>query len=115
MWGGSKRSFVRGFTFAYATMSGVENPIIIDQRYCPSGPVATGAPTGAPTFGSATSGTWASGSRWRPSLSTSTAAGATRAGDVALTYKSRPIAATKSCCRDVQGTTLDFVLPPSCL
>jgi polygalacturonase len=35
--------------------------------------------------------------------------------DVALTYKSRPIAATKSCCRDVQGTTLDFVLPPSCL
>jgi polygalacturonase len=35
--------------------------------------------------------------------------------DVALTYRSHPVAAAKSYCRDVQGTTLDFVLPPSCL
>ncbi|KAF8642752.1 hypothetical protein HU200_067134 [Digitaria exilis] len=39
-WGGTKRGFVRGVTFADATMAAVDNPIIIDQRYCPGGGAA---------------------------------------------------------------------------
>ena len=34
-WGSSKQGFVRGVTFEDATMTGVHNPIIIDQNYCP--------------------------------------------------------------------------------
>jgi polygalacturonase len=37
-----------------------------------------------------------------------------RLQDAGLTYRSHP-AAAKSYCRNVQGSTLGFVLPPSCL
>jgi polygalacturonase len=41
-WGGSKRGLVQGVTFMDAIMAGVDNPIIIDQNYCPDD---TGCPT----------------------------------------------------------------------
>jgi polygalacturonase len=34
-WGTSKRGLVSGITFVDSTMIGVNNPIIIDQNYCP--------------------------------------------------------------------------------
>lgn len=34
-WGSSKRGFVSGVDFIDSTMTGVQNPIIIDQNYCP--------------------------------------------------------------------------------
>lgn len=34
-WGRPSRAFVRGVAFEHALMRDVENPIIIDQNYCP--------------------------------------------------------------------------------
>ncbi|KAK8454213.1 hypothetical protein SEVIR_5G415167v4 [Setaria viridis] len=116
-WGGSKRGFVRGVTFADATMSGVDNPIIIDQRYCPSG---SGCPGGSSSIRiSDVRYVGIRGSSATPvavnfDCSRSNPCSGIRLQDVALTYRSRP-AAAKSYCRNVQGSTLGLVLPPSCL
>ncbi|PIN04151.1 Polygalacturonase [Handroanthus impetiginosus] len=35
-WGRPSKGFVRGVLFQHATMTNVQNPIVIDQNYCPS-------------------------------------------------------------------------------
>ncbi|CAD6228795.1 unnamed protein product [Miscanthus lutarioriparius] len=117
-WGGSKRGFVTGVTFADSTMSGVDNPIIIDQNYCPDS-------SGCPGAGRSSSirisdvryvgirGSSATLVAVNFDCSRSNPCSGISLQDVALTYQNR--AAAKSYCRNVQGTTLGLVLPPSCL
>ena len=118
-WGGSKRGFVRGVTFADATMSGVDNPIIIDQRYCPTTGGA-GCPGGSSSISiSDVRYVGVRGSSATPvavsfDCSRSNPCSGIRLQDVALTYRGRP-AAARSYCRNARGSTLGLVMPPSCL
>ncbi|KAL6616521.1 hypothetical protein ACP70R_038791 [Stipagrostis hirtigluma subsp. patula] len=114
-WGGSKRGFVRGVTFADATMAAVDNPIIIDQHYCPNG-------TGCPAKSSSIKisevkyvgirGSSATAVAVNFDCSRSNPCSGITLQDVALTYRNR---VARSRCRNAQGTTLGLVLPPSCL
>ncbi|XP_062208690.1 polygalacturonase-like [Phragmites australis] len=114
-WGGSKRGFVRGVTFMDATMSGVDNPIIIDQNYCPNG-------RGCPRMSSSIKisevkyvdirGSSATPVAVNFDCSRSNPCSGISLQDVALTYRNR---VAKSYCQNAQGITLGLVLPPSCL
>ncbi|GJM92226.1 hypothetical protein PR202_ga08669 [Eleusine coracana subsp. coracana] len=96
-WGGPKRGVVRDVTFMDATMAGVENPIIIDQNYCPND---AGCPSSR------------SSSIKITDVSRSSPCSGISLQDVALTYRNR---VAKSYCRNVQGTQLGLVLPQGCL
>jgi polygalacturonase len=118
-WGGSKRGFVTCVTFADSTMSGVDNPIIIDQNYCPDSSGCPGAGRSSSIRISDVRYVGIRGSSATPvavnfDCSRSNPCSGISLQDVALTYQNRP-AAAKSYCRNVQGTTLGLVLPPSCL
>ncbi|CAO2195528.1 unnamed protein product [Urochloa humidicola] len=122
-WRGSKPGFVRGVTFADATMSGVDNPIIIDQRYCPTDSGCPGGSSGIRISDVRYVGI--RGSSATPvavnfDCSRSNPCSGIRLQDVALTYygtrsRSRPADAARSYCRNAQGSTSGLVLPPSCL
>ncbi|KAJ1286593.1 hypothetical protein BS78_03G364300 [Paspalum vaginatum] len=115
-WGGSKRGFVRGVTFADSTMSAVDNPIIIDQNYCPDG---SGCPSRSSSIKiSDVRYVGVRGSSATPvavnfDCSRSNPCSGISLQDVALTYQNR--VAAKSSCRNAQGSTVGLVLPPSCL
>ncbi|KAL6840324.1 hypothetical protein ACP4OV_030134 [Aristida adscensionis] len=114
-WGGSKRGFVRGVAFLDATMSGVDNPIIIDQRYCPGG---SGCPGKSSSIRISevryvgVRGTSATAVAVNFDCSRSNPCSGITLQDVALVYRNR---AARARCRNAQGTTLGLVLPPSCL
>jgi polygalacturonase len=98
-------------------MSSVDNPIIIDQRYCPSGSGCPGGSSGIRISDLRYVGIW--GSSATPvavnfDCGRSNPCVGIRLQDAGLTYRSHP-AAAKSYRRNVQGSTLGFVLPPSCL
>lgn len=114
-WGGSKRGLVRDVTFMDATMAGVDNPIIIDQNYCPDD---AGCPTKSSSIKiTAVKYVGIRGSSATPvavnlDCSRSNPCSGISLQDVALTYRNR---VAKSYCRNVQGTTLGLVLPRGCL
>lgn len=120
-WGGTKRGFVRGVTFADATMAGVDNPIIIDQRYCPGGGGCAGKSAASSSIRISDvryvgiRGTSATPVAVTFDCSRSNPCSGIRLQDVALMYRGRPATAARSSCRNAQGSTLGLVLPPSCL
>uniref|UniRef100_J3L6M6 Polygalacturonase n=1 Tax=Oryza brachyantha TaxID=4533 RepID=J3L6M6_ORYBR len=119
-WGSSKRGYVRGVTFADATMSAVANPIIIDQHYCPDGGCAAGQSSGIKITGVEYAGV--RGSSSTPvavsfDCSRTNPCSGITLRDVKLTYrqKSLKLADAASSCRYAQGTASGLVVPPSCL
>nr|CAB3479082.1 unnamed protein product [Digitaria exilis] len=121
-WGGTKRGFVRGVTFADATMAAVDNPIIIDQRYCPGGGAACAGKSAASSSIRISDvryvgirGTSATPVAVTFDCSRSNPCSGIHLQDVALTYYHGRPAAARSSCRNAQGSTLGLVLPPSCL
>ncbi|KAF0917747.1 hypothetical protein E2562_021244 [Oryza meyeriana var. granulata] len=118
-WGSSKRGFVRGVTFADSTMSGVDNPIIIDQHYCPDGGCAARQSSGIKI--SEVEYVNVRGSSSTPvavsfDCSRSNPCSGIRLRDVRLTYqKSLQVAKAMSSCRNAEGSASGLVVPPSCL
>ncbi|KAF7039091.1 hypothetical protein CFC21_049157 [Triticum aestivum] len=114
-WGSSKQGFVRGVTFEDATMTGVHNPIIIDQNYCPqkvgcsdrSSSIKISEVKYVDIRGWSTTpvAVTFNCSRSHPCSGISMQ-------DVKLMYDRR---VAKSSCRNVQGRSVGLVLPPSCL
>ncbi|KAL5221006.1 hypothetical protein ABZP36_025719 [Zizania latifolia] len=124
-WGSSKLGYVRGVTFSDSTMSGVDNPIIIDQNYCPDGGCGGGGGGGVKR--SSGSGIKISDVKYvnvRGSSSTPVAVSfdCSRSNpcsgitlrDVRLTYQSS-MQVARSSCRNARGTASGLVVPPSCL
>uniref|UniRef100_A0A0D9V8U9 Exopolygalacturonase n=1 Tax=Leersia perrieri TaxID=77586 RepID=A0A0D9V8U9_9ORYZ len=127
-WVSSKRGYVRGVTFSDSTMSGVGNPIIIDQHYCPDGGCSAGAGDRRSTA-PRSSGIKISeveyvnvrGSSATPvavsfDCSRSNPCSGIRLRDVRFTYqKSLEVEKATASCRNAQGTASGLVVPPSCL
>ncbi|XP_059448176.1 polygalacturonase-like [Corylus avellana] len=114
-WARPSNGFVRNILFQNIVMNNVENPIIIDQNYCPNN-------QGCPTQGS---GVKISGVTYRNIKGTSaTSEGVTfdcspsspcrgiRLEDVKLTYMNK--AATASC-KNIVGSSSGILMPDSCL
>ncbi|GJM92329.1 hypothetical protein PR202_ga08792 [Eleusine coracana subsp. coracana] len=114
-WGGSKRGVVRDVTFMDATMAGVDNPIIIDQNYCPddaSCPSSSSSIKITDVRYVGIRGSSATPVAVNLDCSRSSPCSGISLQDVALTYRNR---VAKSYCRNVQGTHLGLVLPQGCL
>lgn len=120
-WGSSKRGFVSGVDFIDSTMTGVQNPIIIDQNYCPD---KNGCGTHKSSSIKVSDVKYVGIRGWSATpvavnfdCSKSNPCRGISLQDVMLTYNQSPMVggAAKSSCRNAQGSTLGLVVPPSCL
>ncbi|KAJ4723887.1 polygalacturonase-like [Melia azedarach] len=114
-WARPSKSFVRNVLFQNIIMNNVQNPIIIDQNYCPNN-------QGCPRQSSGVKISQVTYRNIRGSSSTpeavtfdcspSNPCGGIRLHDIRLTYMNK---AAASSCKNIGGTTVGVVLPKSCL
>uniref|UniRef100_A0A1D1YA19 Exopolygalacturonase n=1 Tax=Anthurium amnicola TaxID=1678845 RepID=A0A1D1YA19_9ARAE len=114
-WGRPSTGFVRGVAFEHALMRDVENPIIIDQNYCPHN-------RGCPNQKSGVQisqvrfydihGSSATQVAVKLDCSQSSPCRGIGLQDIKLTYGNRP---AQSLCEHVVGTAMGTMSPPSCL
>ncbi|KAJ4977184.1 hypothetical protein NE237_002290 [Protea cynaroides] len=114
-WGRPSNGFVRGVIFKQVLMNNVENPIVIDQNYCPGS-------SGCPNQNSGikishvtytdVKGTSASQVAMKFDCSATSPCNWIGLRDIKLTYQDQP---AESFCRNIRGIALGVVTPPSCL
>ncbi|KAL5997949.1 hypothetical protein ACLOJK_008883 [Asimina triloba] len=114
-WGRPSSGFVRGITFEHAVMQHVQNPIIIDQNYCPHN-------NGCPNQYSGISvsdvtyndiqGSSATQVAVKFDCSYSHPCSRIDLQDVKLMYNNGP---AQSSCKNADGSSGGFMVPPSCL
>ncbi|XP_073014281.1 polygalacturonase-like [Typha latifolia] len=115
-WGRPSDGYVRGVVFEHALMQNVQNPIIIDQNYCPNN-------RGCPEEKSSgvkisqvmytdIRGTSASQVAVDFDCSKSNPCSGIGLQDIKLTYGNKPADAS---CKNAGGTASGFLVPPSCL
>ncbi|WOL04459.1 hypothetical protein Cni_G13180 [Canna indica] len=114
-WGRPSEGFVKGVVFEHASMQNVQNPIIINQNYCPghkgcpnkNSGVKISEVTYSDIHGS-------SASQVAVNFDCSATNPCTGIGlqDIKLTYGR---STAESSCKHVDGTASGFVMPPSCL
>ncbi|XP_068648428.1 polygalacturonase-like [Aristolochia californica] len=110
-WGRASNGFVQGVIFQDAIMNNVDNPIIIDQNYCPGNHGCPDQSSGVKISGVSYNdirGT--SGTEVALKLDCSGSNPCTGIGleNIKLTYQNRP---AESSCRNVHGTTRGLVVP----
>lgn len=114
-WGRPSNGFARNILFEHATMSNVQNPIIIDQNYCPGDKDCPGQNSGV-RISDVTyqdiRGTSATPVAVKFDCSPGYPCVGIRLENVKLTYMNEPAAAS---CAHAGGTTSGFVQPESCL
>ncbi|XP_043721143.1 polygalacturonase-like [Telopea speciosissima] len=117
-WGRPSNGFVRGVVFKQVVMNEVQNPIVIDQNYCPD-PLTSGCPNqnsgikiSNVTYADV-KGTSASEVAMRFDCSASYPCKWIGLRDIKLTYQENQPA--QSFCRNIRGIALGLVTPPSCL
>ncbi|KAG9446854.1 hypothetical protein H6P81_012982 [Aristolochia fimbriata] len=110
-WGRPSNGFVRGVVFQDAIMNNVDNPIIIDQNYCPRNQGCPGQASGVKISGvtyndiRGTSGTEVA---LKLECSGSNPCSGIGLENIKLTYQNRP---AESSCSNVHGTTRGLVVP----
>ena len=114
-WGTNTKGFVNGVTFMDAVMQNVQNPIIIDQNYCPHD-------NGCPGQSShvrvsqvkyvGIRGTSATKEAVNFDCSSSNPCSGISMKDIKLTYQNQP---AQSSCKHAAGFASGFMIPPSCL
>ncbi|XP_077227971.1 polygalacturonase-like [Tasmannia lanceolata] len=114
-WGRPSDGFVKGVVFQNALMYNVQNPIIIDQNYCPDD-------KGCPNQNSGVKisdvtyrdiqGTSATEVAVKLDCSKSNPCNKIGLEDIKLTYGNNP---AQSSCQNAGGTVNGFIVPPSCL
>ncbi|XP_027166532.1 polygalacturonase-like [Coffea eugenioides] len=110
-WGRPSKGFVKDVLFQHATMINVQNPIIIDQNYCPDNINCPGQVSGIKindvTYQDI-HGTSATEIAVKFDCSKKNPCSGIRLEDVKLTYKNQP---AKSSCANAAGTTLGLLGP----
>lgn len=114
-WGKPSEGFVKGVVFEHATMQNVQNPIIIDQNYCPGHSGCpdqnSGVKISQVTY-SDIQGSSASQVAMNFDCSASNPCSGIELQDIKLTYGDQQ---AKSSCSHADGTASGFIVPPSCL
>ncbi|KAJ8651081.1 hypothetical protein MRB53_004104 [Persea americana] len=114
-WARPSTGFVKGVVFKHVFMRNVENPVIIDQNYCPDNENCPNQVSGvkiSQVSYSDIQGTSATQVAVKFDCSASNPCKGIELQDVKLTYGN---SAAKSSCKNADGTTSGFVVPPSCL
>ncbi|CAL5414229.1 unnamed protein product [Camellia sinensis] len=114
-WGRRNNGFVRGVLFQHAIMVNVQNPIVIDQNYCPNNKGCPGQISGVKINNITYSdihGTSATEVAMKFLCSKAHPCSGIRLEDVKLTYKNQP---AKASCANASGTSSGIVQPMSCL
>ncbi|KAK3014782.1 hypothetical protein RJ639_009208, partial [Escallonia herrerae] len=114
-WGRPSSGFVQGVLFQHAVMINVQNPIVIDQTYCPHNLNCPGQVSGViirdVTYQDI-HGTSATPVAVKFDCSRNNPCSGIRLEDVKLTYQNQPAAAS---CANAGGTSSGLVEPTSCL
>ncbi|KAL8162574.1 hypothetical protein V2J09_014063 [Rumex salicifolius] len=114
-WARASSSFVRNVLFQHATMVNVQNPIIIDQHYCPNGNGCPNSVSGVKISNITYDdihGTSATQVAVKFDCSSKYPCTDIRLEDVKLTYGSK---AARSSCANARGDAYGLVQPSSCL
>ncbi|KAL8061495.1 hypothetical protein ABFX02_02G089800 [Erythranthe guttata] len=114
-WAKPSKGFVRNILFQHATMTNVENPIVIDQNYCPSNKNCPGQVSGVKisdvTYHDI-QGTSTTGIAVKFDCSKASPCQGIKLENVHLKYKNQPARAS---CLNAAGTTVGPIEPSSCL
>ncbi|XP_057957050.1 polygalacturonase-like [Malania oleifera] len=114
-WGRPSTGFVRNVIFQQATMSNVQNPIVIDQNYCPSHQNCPSQVSGikiSNVIYENIHGTSATEVAVKFDCSPKSPCSGIRMENVKLTYQNRPAVAS---CVNAGGIALGLVEPKTCL
>ncbi|KAG0487016.1 hypothetical protein HPP92_009111 [Vanilla planifolia] len=112
-WANPYAGFVKDVTFEHATMNNVQNPIVIDQNYCPGNGNCPNKISGV-TF-SDVQGTSATLVAVTLDCSRSNPCTGIELNNIKLTYKGKGGQQAQSICSNAKGKNSGFVVPPSCL
>ncbi|XP_022871629.1 polygalacturonase-like [Olea europaea var. sylvestris] len=114
-WARQSTGFVRDVLFQHAIMTNVQNPIVIDQNYCPNNKNCPGQISGVKISDVTYKdihGTSATEVAVKFDCSKANPCRGIRLEDVNLTYKNQ---AAKASCANAAGTTSGVIQPTSCL
>ncbi|PON46716.1 Glycoside hydrolase [Parasponia andersonii] len=114
-WGRPSSGFARNILFQHAVMVNVQNPIVIDQNYCPDHKGCPGQVSGVKVSDVTYQdihGTSATEVAVKFDCSPQNPCSSIRLQDVKLTYKNEPAQAS---CSHAAGTASGMVQPSSCL
>ncbi|KAJ0960494.1 hypothetical protein J5N97_001653 [Dioscorea zingiberensis] len=114
-WGRPSDGFVKGVVFEHALMQNVQNPIIIDQNYCPHNDGCPDQNSGVKISGvtyNDIQGSSATQVAMNFDCSPSNPCSGIVLEDIKLTYGDK---LAESSCKNVDGTASGLVVPPSCL
>ncbi|KAF9679272.1 hypothetical protein SADUNF_Sadunf07G0122700 [Salix dunnii] len=114
-WGRPSNGFVRNVLFQHAIMNNVQNPIVIDQNYCPDNKNCPGQASGVKISGVTyrdIHGTSATKVAVKFDCSKRSPCTGIRMENVRLTYNNQPASAS---CNNADGTASGFIQPSSCL
>ncbi|KAL2507176.1 Pectin lyase-like superfamily protein [Forsythia ovata] len=114
-WARQSSGYVRGVMFQHAIMNNVQNPIVIDQNYCPNNKNCPGQVSGVKISDVTYEdihGTSATEVAVKFDCSKTNPCHGIRMEDVNLTYKNQ---AAKASCANAAGTTSGLIEPTSCL
>ncbi|KAL0382008.1 UNVERIFIED_CONTAM: Polygalacturonase [Sesamum calycinum] len=113
--GKSKQRVVKGVLFQHAVMTNVQNPIVIDQNYCPDHKNCPGQVSGVKISDVSyqdIQGTSATQVAVKFDCSKTSPCQGIRLENVKLSYKNR---AAEASCSNAGGTTAGVIQPSSCL
>lgn len=114
-WGRPSNGFVRNVLFQHAVMTNVQNPIVIDQNYCPDNKNCPGQSSGVKISGVTYQdihGTSATQLAVKFDCSKTSPCTGIKMENVRLTYMNQPAGAS---CNNADGTASGFIQPSSCL